>query len=174
MIVFVCGLSKSGKSSLIEAAIKNFTSFRHLRASRLLRKAGRPTAPISSSEVTENQNVLVECVKQELITGATDVILDGHFLIETVEGPLPLPLECLDALPLVAVFMIVADPAEVEKRRFGTPAQITSDEAARRIDAEGAHAQRLAAYRKIPFAKIQSGNVADFSEKLQQAVTHSA
>jgi adenylate kinase len=171
MIVFVCGLSKSGKSSLIESARKNFPSFRHLRASRLLREAGRPTAPIPSSEVPKNQKVLIERVKLELAMGANDIILDGHLLIETIEGPLPIPLECLDALPFHAIFMVVADPAEIEKRRSGTPAQISSEEAARRIDMEYAEAQKLAAYRCIAFAKIQSGNVADFTEKLRQVIT---
>jgi adenylate kinase len=173
MIVFVCGLSKSGKSSLIESARKSFPSFQHLRASRLLHKAGRPTSQISSSEVTENQRVLVDLVKQELASGAHDVILDGHFLIETIEGPMVLPRECLDRLPLHAVFMVIADPAEIEKRRFGSSAQISSVEAASRIEMECIHAQRLAAHRGVTFAKIQSGNVADFTAKLQQVTTRS-
>jgi adenylate kinase len=173
MIVFVCGLSKSGKSSLIESAIKSFPSFRHLRASRLLRRAGRPTELISSSEVMENQSVLVDCLTRESATGANGIILDGHFLIETVEGPVCLPLECLDALPLAAVFMIVADPAEIEQRRCGTSAQISAEEAARRIDTESFQAERLAIYRRIPFAKIRSGNVADLTERLRQVVTRS-
>jgi adenylate kinase len=173
MIVFVCGLSRSGKSSLIESARKSFPSFRHLRASRLLREAGRPTVPIQSSEVPKNQKVLVQLVKHELAMGASDLILDGHFLIETIDGPVPLPLECLDALPLQAVFMVVADPAEIEKRRSGTAAQISSEEASRLIDMEDAEAQKLAAYRRIAFAKIQTGNVADFIEKLRQVITRS-
>jgi adenylate kinase len=173
MIVFVCGLSKSGKSSLIESALKSFPSFRHLRASRLLRKAGRPTELISSSEVIENQSVLVDCLTREAATEANGIILDGHFLIEAVEGPMALPLECLDPLPLRAVFMVIADPAEIEKRRLGSSAQISSVEAARRIEMECAHAQKLAAYRGVAFAKIQSGNVAEFTEKLRQIITRS-
>jgi hypothetical protein len=69
--------------------------------------------------------------------------------------------------------MVVADPAEIEKRRLGTSAQTSSVEAARRMEMEGIHAQKLAAHRGVAFEKIQSGNVTDFTEKLRRVITRS-
>jgi adenylate kinase len=171
MIIFACGLSQSGKSTLIQSTQLYIPNLRHIRASELLRRAGQPVFPISSKDVLANQEVLVREVLTEIGDKNMNFVLDGHFLIEASDGPYILPPTCLDGLCLDAVFLILADPVEISKRRQGTSAQITPQEAADRISLEKMGAERLADHRKIPFQTIQSDDAKGFSNALKAFFT---
>jgi adenylate kinase len=171
MIVFVCGLSQSGKSTLIQSTQLYIPKLRHIRASALLRRAGQPVFPIRSKDVLANQKILVREVRTETEDKNANFVLDGHFLIEASDGPYILPPTCLDGLRLDAVFMVVADPVEISKRRQETSAQITPQEAAERIVLETMAAERLAGHKKIPFQTIQSDDAKGFSSALKAFFT---
>ena len=162
MIVFVCGLSQSGKSTLIQSTQLYLPSLRHVRASALLRRAGRPIFPILSKDVLANQDILVREVLTETRDKNANFVLDGHFLIEASDGPYILLPTCLDGLRLDAVFMVLADPVEISERRRETSAQITPREATERIVLETMGAERLADHKKIPFQTIESTTHKDF------------
>jgi adenylate kinase len=171
MIVFVCGLSQSGKSTLIQSTQLHVPKLGHIRASALLRRAGQPVFPISSKDVLANQEILVREVRTETEGKNANFVLDGHFLIEASDGPYILPVTCLDGLRLDAVFMVLADPVEISKRRRDTSAQITPLEAAERIALETTGAERLASHKKIPFQTIQSDDAKGFSNTLKALFT---
>ena len=52
-MIFVAGVSRSGKSHTIEAFVAD-RKFLHIRASYLLREAGRPLGPLSRAQAEEN------------------------------------------------------------------------------------------------------------------------
>lgn len=169
MIIFVCGLSKTGKSSMIQA-VTSGTKFHYLRASELLEKSGRPTLGLKADEVEENQKVFVQAALDRIRGTDHDVIIDGHLLLETVDGPQRLRTALLRTLPLDGIIMIYTPPQEVARRRSGTDIEITAEDARKYEAMERQVAIKLAEERKIPFFEIQSGELDDFRGKIARIV----
>jgi hypothetical protein len=109
MLIVVCGLSKSGKSSLIKAAVAEGLDVPIVKASQLLGLSGRPIQALSASDALGNQpelmQLLAECVQENRPT-----ILDGHLLIETLDGPQLVPEAYLIAVGLVGIVAVTAPP----------------------------------------------------------------
>jgi adenylate kinase len=157
VIIFVCGLSHSGKTTTIEAADVASIGFRHLRASAVLNSRNRPTLPLRASEVIPNQLVLVESILKDLAEVPGNVVLDGHLLIETVDGPQLVPEAHLDPLPISATILIQATPDEVVRRRLQTPLAISSEEASDFMKLEAIQARRFARRRAVKLFEVQAG-----------------
>ena len=90
MLIVVCGLSKCGKSSLIKAAIVEGLDVPAIKGSQLLRSSGRPIEALTASEALSNQPELTRLLTDHTRED-TPTILDGHLLIETVDGPQLVP-----------------------------------------------------------------------------------
>jgi adenylate kinase len=120
MLMFVCGLSKTGKSHLIEAAFAFGAKFRHSKASGLLRMAGRPLDRIDAYIMLENQKIFFQSALDMLAHTDETVVLAGHLVIETTDGPQLVPDTYLDALPVSKLLLIEDHPKAIAARRFST------------------------------------------------------
>jgi adenylate kinase len=172
MIIFVCGLSKVGKSNLIVTAINaRFNWFRYLAAGAILKGLGRPTTQIKPSEVSENQSAFVsEAVKQMNATQG-DWLIDGHLLIETIEGPQLVPEGMLDLVPIDSIYVVETSPAELLIRRKGTTAELLSEEEAIDLMAlERIQARRLARRRNVPLTIVTAEDIPMFETEIEKFV----
>jgi adenylate kinase len=154
VIVLICGLSGSGKSSMIAALKLDDPSIVHIRASKLLSDAGKPIAHISKEDALLNQNALAELLAKELTTDAPLVLIDGHVLIETVAGPYLLSDDALNNLKINGVIFITADPELVSYRRQGTNMEASKEALSHLMQLEATQAQRFADARGIPHAYV--------------------
>ena len=166
MIVLICGLSGSGKSSMIAALKSEDPSVIHIRASKLLSDAGKPIAHISKEDALMNQNALAELLAKELATDAPLVLIDGHVLIETAAGPYLLSDDALSNLKINGVIFIAADPELVSYRRQGTNMETSKEVLSHLMQLEAMQARRFADARGIQYARVDSGDVEAFKSKL--------
>ncbi|MBR2681398.1 MAG: AAA family ATPase [Exiguobacterium sp.] len=172
MVVFICGLSGIGKSSLIEYVVTNFPNVRHVRASDLLASAGKPIRNLRTSDVLHNQLAFVKLAAAE-IRRSTHVLIDGHLLIESLDGPISLPDNCLDALQIDGVIIVTADAEQLFSRRVTAGLCTASiNELAELMSTELENAKRLAQRRRVGFATIQSGDRENFIAQLGEMVTN--
>jgi adenylate kinase len=159
MIALICGLSGSGKSSMIATLISEDPSIIHVRASKLLSDAGRPIERISLEDAFSNQNALARLLPKELAADAPLILIDGHLLIETVTGPYLLSADALGNLAIDAVIFIAADPAPLSERRQGTNMETSQAALSRLMKLEAIQAKKFSEARGIPYARIESGDV---------------
>jgi adenylate kinase len=160
-MIFVAGVSRSGKSHTIEtvSTVRNFT---HLRASRLLREAGRPLGPLSRAQAEENQRVLAELLMAAGQTYGRRTILDGHVMIETTEGPFPVPDGIFDQIRPTSIICITDDPAAIAGRRADQGWTFDRREIERLQHIEIRCAQHQAARLDVPYHAIQANDIGAF------------
>lgn len=166
-MIFVCGLSKSGKSHLIEAAIASGTKFRHVKASQLLRVAGRPLERIDAYLMLANQRVFLECALAMLVHSNEAVVLEGHLVIETTDGPQLVPDTSLDALPIVKLLLIEDDPNAIAARRLCTDLEAEPPEIADLMALERAAATRFARRRSLELLIMKSDRADTFANAVR-------
>ncbi|MGJ3259051.1 MAG: AAA family ATPase [Rhodospirillales bacterium] len=126
MMVFVTGLSRSGKSTAIEACGYRDMGFNYRRGSDILRDRGLPTADLTPAQSLRNQEEIVRALlsEQRFQCGAT--IFDGHLMIETTEGPQLVPQRPLEQLGIAAVINVFAN-ADIVAERRGDPSIYAAD-----------------------------------------------
>ena len=174
MIILVCGLSRSGKSSMIAALAAEDPSVQHVSASRLLREAGRPIRHISKSDAILNQEILAVAVSRQSYAGSSFVLIDGHILLETTSGPYLLDDAVLDSFAIEGIVFIHANQQDVTNRRSGTDIEITPHKARELMELEGARAEEHARQRQIPFEKVSSGDIQGLKQKLREMFKNKA
>jgi adenylate kinase len=158
MIIIACGLSKSGKTSLIERADFARLNCAHVRGGALLCNGYRPIEALRASDVITNQEFIVrELLALEASSKRT--LLDGHLLIETLDGPQLVPDSVLDPLPLSGLIVVVTDPKIVAKRRLGTRLTSAIEDISDLAQMEGLQARRLARRRRVPVVELDSQDV---------------
>jgi adenylate kinase len=166
MITFVCGLSKSGKSTLINQADVAKIPADHVRASELLRKLHRPTVDLRAANVLSNQDILVDWLDNSLRSNPRLIVLDGHLLLETLDGPQLVPDQALTRLPITHVICIRGEPKEVADRRRGLPLTQSVDEIRDLMAIEEILARRFARLIRARLSTIGSADVASFHKAL--------
>ena len=164
-MIFVAGISRSGKSSTIEALAKT-RGFTYLKASSMLRSAGRPLGPLSIVEAAENQRTLIELLKSDAPAGNSTTILDGHAMIETTDGTFPVPDILFDQLDLIKMICIVNDPAVIKRGRAESGWSFDLQEIIRLQEIEQECASTQAIRLHIPFYKINAHNVLEFARAI--------
>jgi adenylate kinase len=163
----VAGISRSGKSSTIEAFAKT-RDFVHIRASFLLQKANRPLGPLSRDEAVENQRVLVELLRNGGHIANPQAILDGHATIETIEGIYPVPDALFDEIRPSKIICIVSEPATLARRRADAGLILNPQDVIRLQEIEELHARVQATRLRIPFYKTEGDNLAKFAIAIEQ------
>lgn len=161
-MIFVCGLSRTGKSTLIERANVTSLGFRHVRVSQLLTSIGRPVAHLSPSDVLLNQVAFVSAAKMLVANESRSIVMDGHLVVESIAGPQIVPEAYLDVLPLAAVVLIQGTPEEISTRRGTSELCLTADEAAELMQIEQIQATRLARRREISLTTLGSSELSGF------------
>jgi adenylate kinase len=164
-MIFVAGISRSGKSSTIEAFAKT-RGFTHIKASAMLRNAGRPLGPLSIVEAAENQLALIDLLKNDADTENSTAILDGHAMIETTDGAFPVPDILFDQLNLIKMICIINDPAVIKKSRVESGWRFDLQEIIRLQEIEQECASAQALRLNIPFYKINAHDLSEFAHAI--------
>ncbi|WP_159725925.1 AAA family ATPase [Methylosinus sp. Ce-a6] len=155
----VTGVSGVGKTYTINAARQLRRNYGYARASELLLQLGRPIQNLSPNEAIENQRALIdEMVGLDAHFGGR-LIFDGHAMIETGKGPLPVWPELGTQLPLDAIIAIVDDPGQIAIRRVEKGKRNSEVEVSVLQDIEIAASREWACISGVPLAIIQSGDV---------------
>jgi len=172
-MIFVGGLSGVGKTSMISALARQDDAIIHLRASALLRNSGVQTAQLRAGQMLENQRRLVAILAKMPIPTNRLGILDGHYVIETLDGVVPVPDEVFDSLGLVGVVVIVAQIPIIAARRKARDPEWHDPGLAEMQLRERTHAALQGKRLSIPFAEIASGDQATFRRIAQEMLAHS-
>jgi len=164
MITFVCGLSKSGKSTLIDQARSEGIVADHIKASAVLRDLGRPTLEARASDVIANQELLVDWLDRSIRCNPRRVILDGHFLIESLDGPQLVPDSVLKSLPVTKVICVHCEPKLIADRRAGSRFTQSLEEIEDLMAIEERQAARFARQIGAPISTVSATDVIGFRE----------
>src|SRR4051812_13839481 len=105
MMVFVGGISRSGKTSTLSRLNLQSQNISLLRGSALLRTLGRPTTGLSLRQALDNQDKLASWFKRNT-SAAVNVVFDGHLVIPTVDGPFLVPDSFMKAIPLCGLILV--------------------------------------------------------------------
>jgi adenylate kinase len=115
-MIFVCGISASGKSSIVGAFTATNCEYIHVKGSWLLERAGRPIRSLNASEAEPNQQVLLDVLRTEQLIQPL-AILDGHITIETAGDLYVVPIWFFREAKISGIICIVNEPATIESRR---------------------------------------------------------
>jgi adenylate kinase len=171
MIVLVCGLSMSGKSTLISQADLARVPAEHVKASKVLRGLDRPTVGLVADYVIANQSLLVNWLMQSLSDQPRSIVLDGHLLLETADGPQLIPDGVLRPLPIAGAIAIYDDPFLIAKRRKESPLTTCVQDIQDLTTIEELQARRFARLRRVKFAVVRANDVAEFEAALDRCFT---
>lgn len=162
-MIFVGGISSSGKTHTIAMFVADHDYF-HVKASAVLSEIGRPIKSLTFSEAELNQQYLLRHLEMKgLISPHT--ILDGHVIIETVEGIYPVPEWFFSQAQISKIICVTEDPRVIQDRRKSLGQILVSDsnklqdlqELELRLAAE--QAERLG----IDCRQVSAGRVDDFA-----------
>jgi adenylate kinase len=169
MLIVVCGLSKSGKSSLIKAAVAEGLDVPIVKASQLLGSSGRPTQALTASDALGNQPELMQLLV-EYVRGNKSTVLDGHLLIETLDGPQLVPEAYLTAVGLVGIVAVTAPPQTIASRRLETAFTTDPQEIGELGLIENIQARRMARIANIPFFEVGHLDVRAFTKAVSECL----
>lgn len=164
MIILVCGLSRSGKTSAIREIIGTCVGLLHVRASAVLRENGGKINDLRISDIVSNQSILSQKINDEFSKLSSAVVLDGHLLLETLDGPQLIPDTCLQTLKLSAIFYLFEDAYTLAKRREGTKLTNSVEEIVELEGIEWLQAKRFARLNKIPIFRFRSSDKAGIAD----------
>lgn len=173
MIILACGLSGSGKTTIIaHAARVSGLGLNHIKASDILRQEGRPITGLKASDVISNQELIVSWLLRYKSLNHGPILLDGHLLIETDDGPQLVPDRILAPLPLAGIIVVRIEPEVVAKRREDSFLTRSSLEIRDLMFIERVHARRLARARTVTFSAIRGDDFAGFAAAAKRALTN--
>ena len=124
-LVGLLGISGVGKSTLLKK-LSDPLSFQHLQASTLI-KEGRQIAEsvavsidnLRNANIDENQHFLTSGFLKAVDPKAEIVILDGHSVIDTPSGLVPIEATVFAKLGITKIIFLADDPTEIFSRRSG-------------------------------------------------------
>jgi adenylate kinase len=166
-MIFVAGVSRSGKSHTIDAFAAD-RNYLHIRASDLLREAGRPLGPLSRAQAEENQHVLVKLLMEPAKRCFRMTILDGHVMIETTDGPFPLPDWVFDQLRPTSIICITDDPGAIAERRAEQGRVFDRREIERLQQIEVQCARDQASRMCIRYHEVRANDVCSFARAVDE------
>lgn len=125
IVIALLGISGVGKTTFLRKLLESL-QFQQLQASALI-KEGREiaeNAPIDidslrSADIDQNQKYLTAGFVQAVDPDAKIVILDGHSVIDTPNGLVPIEAVVFSQLGIKGVIFLADDPAQVILRRQG-------------------------------------------------------
>jgi adenylate kinase len=114
-MIFVCGISASGKSHVVSLFTAADPSFIHVKGSKILEECGQPIRNLKYDEARENQTVLRRELLRRHLTSHRH-ILDGHMTIATDTGFFPIPDWFFDSIRIDRIICLLDDPRNIAKR----------------------------------------------------------
>jgi adenylate kinase len=167
MKVFIAGLSKSGKSTDSQYAAAQRTDLEYVSVSALLKATGGILPVETFADALFNQQKAAD-ILLDLSPSQKHQIIDGHALIETREGPIPVPDRFFEALKPDLLIYVQEELGELYARRapFGMlekPAEIAA-----LMVMERAICDRIAVRREIPLMTVHAPTLDSFIARLNQ------
>ncbi|WP_281033583.1 AAA family ATPase [Mesorhizobium sp. M4A.F.Ca.ET.050.02.1.1] len=167
MRVFVAGLSKSGKTTRSMHAADRIPELEYVSVSQLLKAAGGILPVITLADGLTNQRIATEALRA-YPRSKKNQIVDGHALVETLEGPLLVPDWFFDEIAPDLLVHVRDDPEQILARRaLGTNSH-TVPEIAALTAIEQAACELLAARLGIPLLAIHAPTLDEFRRKLER------
>jgi adenylate kinase len=162
-LILVTGISGVGKTFTIDAARRLRPDFAYARASQILTELGRPTSNLTQSIARENQQLLLQEILARHIQCEGRLIFDGHAIVETKSGPIPIWSSFGDRLPIAAIATVIDDPVELHRRRALTKGKNEGSaevQGLQDMEIEASRAWARASAAQVHF--IRSGQIAEF------------
>lgn len=161
-MILVTGISGVGKSYTVERVVAAAAGLEHVRASELLARAGRPVSFPTPSEMEENQRILCQLLTERDSAAGGGLVLDGHAILETRDGPRPTPSWIFDAVPISAFLCVQDDPEVVAIRREAKHGRQEVTRVRALQEAEETYSRNQANRLGVPFHVVRSGDVEGF------------
>ncbi|QUS38085.1 hypothetical protein RPMA_03860 [Tardiphaga alba] len=168
MIVFVAGLSRSGKTSRSRHAASAIQNVEYVSVSQMLVEAGRDLSVRTIRGALENQESAMGKLSTSPLFGYLHRLIDGHALIETGEGPMLVPDQFFDEIRPQSIISVQDSPELILSRRMETPSASRLQEIAALAVMERAACARTAARLGIPLVELMAPSVEQFTEALRQ------
>jgi adenylate kinase len=165
-MIFVCGVSGTGKSHVTSLVTDSDARFVHVKGSQILAECGRPIRDLNFARAQENQSVLRhELLSRNLISDRH--ILDGHMTIETQEGFFVVPDSFFEAISVQRIICIFDDPTFIARRleQKGLPASPIAVDAHQKFERK--IARRRAGLLACPYHEFAASNLEQFARALE-------
>ena len=143
---------------------------RALEGVKLLNSAGKPTTGLTAWQTLDNQRSLRDQLAR-LDGDRRRLVLDGHLLIETVDGPQLVPDSAFSALELAGVIAIAIDPHILSKRRIENALTSDPEELADLMSIEKFQARRIARQFRVPFFNVEHDDTTAFTNAVAASFT---
>ena len=152
-VVCVFGISGVGKTTLIQAALKDVPGGLHLEASALI-KQGLADPAMDSDQLRQaggervlaNQQILVTMFQRSAgMRPASVVVFDGHLVIDVEERLVEIPEDVIAALGPRMLVHVEDDPALISRRRKGDPSRSRAQRSAEALSLHQHASRRLCA-----------------------------
>lgn len=167
MKVFVAGLSKSGKSTRSQHAAAQRTDLEYVGVSKLLKATGGILPVETFADALFNQRKSADALLQRPLA-RKHLLIDGHALIETAEGPMPVPDRFFAVLRPALLIYVQDVPDELYTRRAPLEMLETPAELAALMAMERAVCERIAIRQGIPLTVLHAPTLHAFAAALEQ------
>lgn len=166
----VTGASRAGKTSTLTALVSQESRWRHIVASSVLREIGRPLVLLDHETAHQNQRALVDELRRRGLLDASNIILDGHAVLDVRSDPLPILDEDFDALGPSGIAVVRDDVLFIQRRRIEAARPKMSLASIDRFQSEEIeHSKSQAKRLSVPFLLLDSGDVSTLSRWLGEA-----
>ncbi|WP_177232310.1 AAA family ATPase [Methylobacterium gossipiicola] len=167
MIIFVAGLSKSGKSTRSQYAAAQLAELEYVSVSKLLTLSGGILPVRTFADALFNQQLATELLLRRVATKRHQII-DGHALIETAEGPIPVPDSFFEWLRPSLMIYIYDQPDEIRMRRVKHGMSHSRRELIALMAMEQAACERVADRQGIPLDILLSPTLERFASAINR------
>ncbi|ESZ12411.1 ATP-binding protein [Mesorhizobium sp. M1148] len=170
MRVFVAGLSKSGKTTRSLHAAEHIPELEYASISQLLRAAGGILPVATLADGLTNQRMAAEALSA-YPRSKRHQIVDGHALVETLEGPLLVPDSFFDEIAPDLLIHILDGPEQILARRVPGANFATTAEIAALTALEQAACERLAIRLGTPLVALEAPTLDEFRWTLESRLS---
>lgn len=158
-MIFVAGVSSSGKTYMLHRLAERRPDLVIVSGSRTLASLGRPLRPLTPSQASQNQWILLNELQSRGLLPRRDTLLDGHATIETTTGAFVIPPDWYDAAAFAGFIQVEADPRAVSERRSKRGLPWTEGEAADLQELERRELLRHSTRLGRPYLAVRSDDL---------------
>lgn len=166
-MIVVTGISGVGKTYTIAAFVSGHSEYRHVSASTILLELGLQTQNLTSEEADRNQLALKTALEKLSPKSADHLIIDGHAVIETDDGPVVATTDAFSALQISGIVTIIDMPNSTHVRRLRKSRADSEATVSGLQDLEIKSSADWAARLGVKFATTRSGDVAAFARAIE-------
>jgi len=166
-MIVVTGISGVGKTFTIRGFLSENPEFRYVRASEVLAEHGLPTRDLTVQQAARNQEVIMASISRLTVLFGSRLIVDGHAIVETVDGPVSATADVYDTLAITGIVTITDELEQLRSRRRGKPVPVRELDPLQLQMMEIAASSNWAGRIKVGFAEVKSGDLAAFAKSLE-------